>query len=366
MGVKEGVIGTLTRRLIENPRNLELTPVGGGRFEQNFFEEMARRSETAFIIPETRSIAANIRLAGPDRPPLWLDLSASRAGDPLLKDAGLEATAGGGFDSIFVSESAAEKLKLRAGQEIEGLLSRRLEGRMENAALPLKVAGIVPRHIISRDVVFCSLELMMAAEDYRNGFAVPQFGAGGAPKPEAAPRFASFRLYAKDLDDVERLRRHLADMGVETYTRAEEIAAVRSLERSFSVVFLVLATVVGLGAFASLASSALDQVAKMRRSLALLRLLGYGSAGLMLFVLAQAALTGFLAALCADGLFLGMAAVLNDYFGASLGLGERICWLPPVKLLAVVGLSLLFMLAASATAGFSLSGIEPSEGMRDV
>ena len=369
LGIKEGIIGALTMRLIENPRNLELTPVGVGRFEADFFRNLAEHPDTAFITPETRSISAAIQLqAAEDGEARWVDLSATGPGDPLL-DQVLAETGSAGVPAdrlIHLSAAAAENLMVKAGAHILGSVSRKVGGRMEKAELELYVAGVIPRHVVSREMAFVPLPLMEMTEDYRNGFSAPLLDWPGQDKPPGPTRYASFRLYAKALDGVERLRQYLAADNLEVYTKAEEIALVRSLDHSFTVIFIVLGSVVGLGAFASAASSALDQVAKMRRALALLRLLGFNTIGLLVFVMSQAALTGLLAAALADGLFMLIATVLNDYFGPSLGFGERVCWLGPEKLLSAVGISVGFMLAASAVAGWKISGVEPSEGMRDV
>lgn len=372
MGVKDGIIGTLTQRLIDNPRNLEITPVSGGRFAPDFFSALAAQNDVAFVIPETRTISASVQLSGHEGENLWVGLIPTGPGDPLLAQgngsgAGSPAGAGGMADNqIFISESAAEKLGLKVGDKTTGLVSRKREGRLESATVELEIIGLVPRHVMSLDQVYGLLSLLEMTEDYRNGFSVPALNWPGADKPSGPKSYAGFRLYARDFDAVDRLRQSLEAQGLEVYTRAEDIATVRSLDHSFTVVFLVLALVVGFGAFASASSSALDQVAKMRRSLAILRLIGFNARRLIAFSMSQAALTGLLAAVIADGLFLIIAGVLNSYFAGSLGFGERICWLAPAKLLAAGGISFVFMLAASATAGLSLSSIEPSEGMRDV
>ena len=59
-GVKSGIINTLADRLIENPRNREISPVGSGRYGAAWFSEMISRPEVAFVIPQTRSIAATM------------------------------------------------------------------------------------------------------------------------------------------------------------------------------------------------------------------------------------------------------------------------------------------------------------------
>jgi hypothetical protein len=178
--------------------------------------------------------------------------------------------------------------------------------------------------------------------------------------------YSRFRLYSKDLDGVERLRLHLLNLGVNSLTQAAQIKLVKDLDHSFTVVFLALFVVVGGGAFASAASGSIDQVIKTRRSLAVLALLGISKFKLLIFTMVQSALTGLLAALGAEALFLLLAKTLNSYFGGSLGSVDEVCSLSAYKLLAAALILILFMTTASGCAYTSLADIEPSEGMRDV
>jgi putative ABC transport system permease protein len=267
---------------------------------------------------------------------------------------------------IYLSEGMAEKMGLVAGDVVTGRIGRRRDKKNESAEIELTVLGVVPRYITPGFNIFCTLELLRKTEEYRNGYGVPDLGWEGQPRSQIPYKFARFRLYSKDLDGVERLRQYLLTLRVESITQAAQIELVKSLDRSFTVVFITLFVVVGGGAFASAASGSIDQVAKMRRSLSILSLLGMSKFQLLLFSMFQAALTGFLASVLADGLFLGVAEVLNSYFGASLGFGEHVCWLAWWKLGAAAGLTVCFMTAASGCAYSSLADIEPSEGMRDV
>ena len=57
-GVRNGVIGNLQERLLQDPRNLELVPVGSGKYGEAFFAELRNRPDTGYVIPQTRAIAA--------------------------------------------------------------------------------------------------------------------------------------------------------------------------------------------------------------------------------------------------------------------------------------------------------------------
>jgi hypothetical protein len=185
-------------------------------------------------------------------------------------------------------------------------------------------------------------------------------------KPETQLPFSRFRLYSKDLDGVERLRRHLAGLGVDTVTQAAQIKLVKDIDHSFTVVFVAMFVVVGGGAFASAASGSIDQVLKMRRSLAVLALLGISKIRLLIFTMFQAAMTAILATVGAESLFLILAKTLNAYFGGNLGSVDEVCSLSSTKLALAGFITVFFMIAASGCAYTSLADIEPSEGMRDV
>ncbi|MDR0549754.1 MAG: ABC transporter permease [Deltaproteobacteria bacterium] len=368
LGIRDGIIGTLTKRLLENPRNLELASKGVGTFPLSFFRELRTHPATGFIVPETRTLSASLSLIKEGLDPVRVDLAATGQGDPLIaaSEPPPPINVGPAKFSAYLSRTVADKLKVVPGEELIGQVGRLTGGREETVQLKLTLAGILPLEVAGGYFLFCPLEVLTMVEDYRSGFAIEELNWPGRVKPELPKVYPRFRLYAKNLDGVEEIKAYLAAKDIEVVSRAEEIALVRRLNHSFTVIFLALLVVVGGGAFASAASGAVDQVAKIRRSLAVLALLGLSRAHLTLFTVFQSLLTGCLAVLAAEGLFLGLSHLLNVYFGGNFGLGESVCYLAPEKL-ALAGLLVsLFMLAASSAAVISLLDLEPSEGMRDV
>ena len=61
-GVRNGVISNLQERLLQDPRNLEIVPVGSGKYGKAFFEELRKRPDVGYVVPQTRAIAATIGL----------------------------------------------------------------------------------------------------------------------------------------------------------------------------------------------------------------------------------------------------------------------------------------------------------------
>ena len=59
-GVRNGVISNLQERLLQDPRNLAIVPVGSGKYGKAFFEELRKRPDVGYVVPQTRAIAATI------------------------------------------------------------------------------------------------------------------------------------------------------------------------------------------------------------------------------------------------------------------------------------------------------------------
>lgn len=372
LGVQQGLVGSLTDRLLADPRNLEIRPVGMGQYSLEWIAKLRSNPDTAFILPQTRSISAQLELFplepenGTGRA-TKVDLLPSAPGDPLLEHW-LELSNGGPAqeDRIILSASAARKLGVEnPGQVIRGRVSRRVQGVYEQEFFPLQVQGILPLEADQRDAAYAPLAFLEAVENYRDGRSVPRLNwAGEAVEPRQI--YISFRLYARDLDGVEKLNVLLQEQGIETYTRAEEIASVKSLDQAFNFLSVLLLLVVGGGFLASAVSSALAQVERKQRALGVLRLLGFKSIHLALFPLVQAAVTGVCGSLLSLALLFCVQGVINRAFSAQVLPGEQVCALGAgYALLSIIIATLIMMLGALA-ASRKVVGISPSALIREV
>ncbi|HKU99161.1 MAG TPA: hypothetical protein VJR58_27960, partial [Vineibacter sp.] len=84
-GLRFGVVQTLTERLANDPRNLEIVPIGAGRFDKAWFDRARTWPEVAFVIPRTRAIAASMDLLNPGGSAVNVEMIPTAPGDPLLK-----------------------------------------------------------------------------------------------------------------------------------------------------------------------------------------------------------------------------------------------------------------------------------------
>jgi putative ABC transport system permease protein len=355
-GLKYGLVSSLTERLENDPATREIIPLGGGRFSSEFVEQLRQRNDVAFALPRTRQIAATAQLGA-----VTVEMLPTADNDPLL--AGMPMPKG--LDQIVLSQTAAEKLGAKAGDWLEASFGRQVAGRVESQRTRVQVLHVLPLEAFARDGLFAPLGLLEAAEDYRDGRAVPAFGWDGDAVGVSEQRvYPAFRLYARRLVDVEPLRVYFAGQNLLVSTQAQTIAQVQSLSRNLSIVFWIIAGLALAGAFAAIFAGALASVARKRRELSVLRLLGFSTAGLLLFVVVQALYSaGFAAVL--SGVLYGLAqSGLNQLFVQVPGeyASHLLARHYGLALAAVLGVSAV----AAACGGWRVARIQASEGIRDV
>jgi putative ABC transport system permease protein len=355
-GLKFGLVSSLTERLETDPATREIIPLGGGRFSSAFVEQLGQRPDVAFALPRTRQIAATAQVGT-----LTLEMLPTASGDPLLAGVPMPR----GLDQIVLSHTAAEKLAARPGDWLETSFARQVAGRVEARRTRLQVLAVVPLEAFARDGLFADLSLLEAAEDYRDGRAVPALGWDGEAVGVSEQRvYPAFRLYARSLVDVEPLRVYFAGQNLLVSTQAHTIAQVQSLSRNLSIVFWIIAGLALAGAFAAIFAGALAAVARKRRELSVLRLLGFSTGALLLFVVMQALYSAGFAAVLSAGLYALAEAGLNQLFVQVPGehASHLLARHYALALVAVLGVSAV----AAACGGWRVARIQASEGIRDV
>ena len=365
-GVKSGIINTMVDRLVQDPRNLEISPVGSGRYSRDWFDTAAKRPGVAFIIPQTRSIAANMilyhKVKGKART-LAVDLIPTGKGDPLIETWGKVPA---GDNAIVISDSVARKLKVAVGQIVVGRVGRSVQGRKEQVTIDLTVVSVLPIEAYPRDAAFVRLALLEATEDYRDGFSSEKFGWPGKSRPAGAKDYPSFRMYAGSIYEVAGLRDWLTAQGLEVYTRVEEIEIIQSLDRSFSLIFRLISFVAVCGYFASMASNILANVNRKSRHLGITRLIGFTTRSIMWYPVVQSIATAVLGTALAACLYFVSQITINSLFSQYLAKGEYVCRLSMTHLFLALIMTIFLAILASGYAAFRVAKIEPSKVIRDV
>jgi putative ABC transport system permease protein len=224
---------------------------------------------------------------------------------------------------------------------------------------------IISAGLTDREVVLVPLTLLAAIEDYREGIATAEFPSGGAPRNEIRGSYASFRLYARSIDDVEPLRDWLALHGVETATRLHDIQGLQRLSRDLTLLFLLISTLAGIGTLVWIAISSLSTVARKQRELSLLRLVGFSTGSVAAFPIVQAVLTAVFGVILASLAVLATAPVIDGMFAGQLPAGAHVFRLQPGHLVIAALITASCAAAAASFAGIRAAKVMPSEGLRD-
>ncbi|MCI0430791.1 MAG: hypothetical protein L0210_09665 [Rhodospirillales bacterium] len=365
--LKNGVATSLIEELERDPETLRLRPVGSYRLGPEFFAALAARPESGFLVPATRPIAAQIylRRAEAGRSAVLVDaqMLPSTEGDPLAEQGAALTDAAGG---IALSAKAARDLAAAAGDRLIGRIERSRNGRPEAVEVSLQVRRVLTERLEAATTAFVDLSLLVAAERYRDGFAVPAFAAEGDRPWEEMTEFASFRLYARDLAAVAPLAEHLRAQGVEVKTEAAQIEAVLALDRNLDAVLVMIGSVAGLGLLGALLASMVAGVERKRRSLAALALLGCERGWLSLFPVAQAAMIAVAGAVAALALYLAAAVAVNRYFGPTGAAGAAAAHLTPTQVAAALAIAVAVVLLPAFAAARAVTRIEPAEALREL
>ena len=269
LALKNGVIGGMVERLVEDPANREIIAVGTGQHDTAFFDWLGARADVAFVVPSTRSINAladAVRKAQGGRAERSVALIVSARGDPLLGDAEVQPGA------VWVSQAVAEKLEAAVGQALVLFIGREIDGQQETVQLPVRVAGIVPTERYRRPAIFLSLPDLIAIERFRDSAEVtPGTWLDDRAQPE---NYASFRLYVRDLADLEMVMDALEARGVATRPRAENAVLLLKFRDNLNLIYAVIATLALAGFWAAMAANLRGMVERRRLAYSLLRLVG--------------------------------------------------------------------------------------------
>ncbi|QNH06733.1 ABC transporter permease [Pseudomonas sp. B11D7D] len=360
-GLKHGLVGSLTERLQRDPTVREIIPLGGTRLQADFIEALKQREDVAFAIARTRQIAATSELQ-----PMSGDATVSvemlptAAGDPLLQGLPVPQT----LQQVVLSQTTAEKLGVTSGSQLRARFGRLQSGVLQWQQTTVQVLAVLPLAAFERDALFAQAALLEAVEDYRDGLAVSALGWPGATATQAPRIYPGFRLYARALDDVEPLRQYLAAEQVQVVTQAAQIAQVRALSRNLDLLFWLITTLALGGAVAATSAGALAAVERKQRELAVLRLLGFGSGALLLFVVLQALYSGLFASVLSALLYRLAEGGINHLFVQMPG--DYASRLLPKHYLMALGAVLLASAFAAALGGRRVARIDASQGIRDV
>lgn len=341
LSLKNGVIEAMVDRLVEDPANRELIAVGAGRHDAAFFELLRQRPDVAFAMPATRSINAQanaLRNSAGRETARAVTLIGSGEGDPLLAGAAPFVAPGG----VVLSETLAKALQLQAGGQVEILIARDIDGRQEAARADLKVLGVLPAVRYPRAALFLALPDLLAVEMFRDD---PAITPSDWRSPRAEPdSYASFRLYARRLEDLTPLAAALRAQGVETRPRAQNAALLLGFRDTLGLLYALIAALAVAGFWAAMAANLRAMVARQRVSFSLLSLIGMANRRRRLVPMLQSLILVMAGIILTLALVLGLDLAVNRLFESTTG--ETVARLR----LCDIGVTLLLGIVTAVTA----------------
>ncbi len=363
-GLKFGIVTTMIHELIENPANREIKPIGSGRYDDAWIEAMRQRDEVEFIIPRTRALAATIQLRSTSAKRIVsTELLATAAGDPLMVGASQQPQ---NYFQVILSHAAAKKLNVEPGDEIDASLARQFQGKRERVHLPLEVIDVAAAGVISRNVAFVDLELLIASEQFKDGRAVEALGWLGNTGSVGDRTYPSFRMYARSIYDVEELVTELEREGTRVKANVAEISTVQSIDQNLSVIFWIIACVGAVGFAFSLGASLWANVDRKRKELSVLRLVGFKSGRIVMFPVLQSCYTAVLGWLLAVLVYLAFEYIINVFLALRINLDRVLCFLLIEHFLWALALTVVIAISAAILGGMRAARIQPSDGLRDL
>ncbi|MBD8472996.1 ABC transporter permease [Pseudomonas sp. CFBP 8770] len=363
-GLKHGVVSQLQNELMRDPRNLEVKMLSSGSFDEPWVIRLQQMPETGFAIGQTRSLNAQADLQiGLQRFVENAEIIPTQAGDPLLNTP---ASSLQGND-LILSASAAQRLQAEIGSSVRLRAARRLDGVSELGEINLNVVAILDASRFGRAAAFIAPTLLLSLEHFRDGYQVPAFGLNsGRPLGALQPLYARARVYARNIDSVAALEQWLTGQNIQTSSRLADIENVKAINRVLGLIFGVIAAAALTGCIASLVGAFLANIDRKRKSLAVLRLLGFSSPAVAGFVILQAVMLSLVGYAGGLAFYLAGSRLFDQLLGITQSTGAFVCHITPWHALTALVLSLLVAVLVALIGAVRAIGIQPAESLREL
>ena len=284
-------------------------------------------------------------------------LRTTAPGDPVTG-----ARAPLGMDRVILSAAAARDMEVGPGDSVRLSLKRYPKDRAVETRRPVfTVEAVLEPQDWDRSTVFTS-EAMAAAIESFVDFDDDLQPGWTADTDRLPPKgWASFRIYAEDIDGVTPLRARLASLDYDVRVREADIADMDMTRTGLERLSSLFGWVAGAGfAVAALLLQSLS-IERKRAPLALLMAGGFSRRAIAAFPLVQAALLSALGCAGAIALCAGMLPIAERYLSVSGTLPRPPA---PTVLLAVAGATFLSVLGC-AGALWRLRSIKVWEALRN-
>jgi putative ABC transport system permease protein len=186
-GLREGTIGTLRDRLVQDPVYREIRPTETKEHDPAWLAALAEDPRVGFLIPTILPASSILSVRGPGQENSeLLDLIPTTRGDPLILENG--GVIPGPGEAVLTAEAAARLGGVAAGETIQARATRQRGGRTQAGTQPLKVVAVLEARAGTLPRIYAPLQFVLDVEAYKEGRAVPARGWDG-DRPVPPPRF---------------------------------------------------------------------------------------------------------------------------------------------------------------------------------
>ena len=361
-GLKSGIIEAMEEEFLQDPLKREIRILGHQVHDLAWFEQLNKHDESAFIMPKTRILNAQVDLLKDSKHFLRrVEILPTKVGDPVLSGYSEFPVA---MDQIVISHTVGQALNVQQGDQLTLGITRQFQGMQQLGRYRVKVVGVLPESAFLRNAIFVDFKLLLAVDDFKDEHAVAAFGIIEGKPREVRVSFASARVFAKSLQGVAVLADFIRQTGVEVKTHAKDIEMIQQTEEVLSFIIKVIASVAVLGGTVSLAGFLIANLDRKRQHVATLKLLGFTATSVVSYPIIQSLVIASLGFLLASvGYYLG-AVELDRVLGHSMQEQNFICQLSEQQMLGAYLLTVLVAFIAAIIGGFRAIKVEPAEIFR--
>ncbi|WP_295419189.1 ABC transporter permease [Sulfurovum sp.] len=204
-GIKFGTIETMTNRLVNDPKNLEIRPLSSRSYTPSWFDKIKKNDKVAFVIPMTRQLSSSVVLQSlsSSEKKVTADIVATSNGDPLLLQNGAVIP---DENSCVLSQSLAKELDLKKGDKLKCTVARYVQKKIQQSSITLNIAAVLTPRAGFLKRIYVPLKIVENIEKYKDGLAVPQWGWKGNVSQAYPVYDGVFISVPKALDRVEQIK----------------------------------------------------------------------------------------------------------------------------------------------------------------
>jgi len=165
---------------------------------------------------------------------------------------------------------------------------------------------------------------------------------------------------------VAELDNWLKEQRIETISRLADIENIKNINRVLGMIFNIIATTALIGCIASLVGAFLANVDRKRKNIAVLRLLGFSSLSIGLFIIIQGLMITAMAYLGGYSLYFIGSEIFNQTLASNQSTEHMVCKITLFHSVVAFILSQVIATIVASIGAYRAIAIQPAESLREL